>query len=182
MRMKPELAPGVPYPLGYAEATTSSLAVAAPLLSGASLALVGVLIVEGKDHFRLPDVTLILVVTASISLIASIQLGANARKYLYNQETIEAWYGKDAERSRPWSEQREHFNDWKARIRLAVIAFNAGTMLLILSVSSALLPRDNHAYVRWVSVGLSLAGALVESWWIYHLFRETFDEPEEKPK
>ena len=181
-REKPNIGPRVPYPLGYAEATTSSQAVAAPLLAGAALSLVGVIVVEGK-HFRWPEVTLLLVVTASISLIASIQIGADARTYLYNRETITAWYGTDQpERSRAWSEHSKHFNTWKVRIRRAVVAFNTGTMLLILAVSTALIPRDNHAVVRWIAVGLALASALVESWWIYRLFHKNFDEAKEKPK
>ncbi|MFI9174079.1 hypothetical protein [Streptomyces lincolnensis] len=155
---------------------------AAPLLAGASLALLGVVIVEGEQHFRWPEVTLLIVVAASIALIASIQIGANARKYLYNRETIDAWYGDLAKRSRAWSEHSEHFGKWKTHIRRAVIAFNAGTTLLILAVSTALLPRDNDAIVRWISVGLAVAGAIVESWWIFHLSRETFEAPVEKPK
>ncbi|GAA3973596.1 hypothetical protein [Streptomyces plumbiresistens] len=146
------------------------------------MTLVGVIIVEG-EHFRWAEVTLLLVVTAAIALIMSIQIGADARKYLYNLDTIKAWYPDDqAKFTRAWSERSTHFNTWKTRIRRAVVAFNTGTMLLILAVSSALLPRDNDAFVRWIAAGLALASAVVEAWWVRHLFHEAFDEAEEKPR
>ncbi|MFK4105977.1 hypothetical protein ACI2L1_39160 [Streptomyces sp. NPDC019531] len=183
MNMKLDLEPRAPYPLGYAEAATSSQTVTAPLLTGAALALVGVILVEGEEHFRWPDVTLLLVVGASIALITSIQIGADARKYLYNRETIEAWHGKDEDitLTRDWTEHTTHFNTWKERIYLAVIAFNLGTLLLVLALSAALLPQDNHAVLRWISAGLALAGALVEAWWIYHLFHKKPRKAEKKP-
>ena len=179
-RAKPDLTPRVPYPLGYAEATTSSLTVAAPLLAGAALSLVGVIIVEGK-HFRNADLTLLLVVAAAIALIASIQIGADARRYLYNEETIKDWYGDRAKDSKAWTERVTHFGKWATRTRAAVIAFNTGTMLLILAVTTSLIPRDNHAVARWVAVGLALSGAVVELWWIRRLFKEETTEEMEKP-
>lgn len=178
--VEPKLLPRAPYPLGYAEATTSTQTVAAPLLAGASLALLGVLIVEGEKHFRWPEVTLLLVVTASMALIATIQIGANARRFLYNEETIRAWYGESAKATRDWEERSAHFGEWKIRVHRAVIAFNTGTMLLILAVTSALLPRDNGDFVRWISVGLALAGAVVEAWRIYRLSQETYEPPDPK--
>lgn len=180
-RAKPDLTPRVPYPLGYAEATTASLTVAAPLLAGAALSLVGVIIVEGK-HFRYADLTLLLVVAAAIALIASIQIGADARRYLYNEDTIKDWYGDRAKDSQAWTERSDHFNTWASRTRAAVIAFNTGTMLLILAVTTSLIPRDNHAIARWVAVGLAFSGAIVELWWIHHLFTEKTTEEMEKTK
>ncbi|MFF7978020.1 hypothetical protein ACFZDK_02670 [Streptomyces sp. NPDC007901] len=180
--MKPEIGPRVPYPLGYAEATTSTQTVAAPLLSAAALSLVGVIIVD-STKFRWPEVTLLLVVASSISLIASIQIGADARKYLYNRATIQDWYtDEQAKRSAALAKHSEHFIQWRVRNRRAVVAFNAGTTLLILAVSSALFPRDNHAVVRWIASGMTLASALVEAWWIYRLFHQSSDETPDKPK
>ncbi|OIJ64215.1 hypothetical protein [Streptomyces mangrovisoli] len=180
--LKPEIGPRVPYPLGYAEATSFTQTMTAPLLTGAALTLVGVIIVD-DTKFRVPELTLLLVVTSSIALIASIQIGADARKYLYNRETIAAWYTEDeAKRAGILVRRTKHFIEWRKRNRLAVVVFNAGTMLLILAVSTALFPRDNHAVVRWIASGLTLASALVEAWWLHHLFHERFDETPEKPK
>ncbi|MFG1669725.1 hypothetical protein [Streptomyces sp. Y7] len=180
---EPLIGPAVPYPLGYAEASVATQTVAAPLLAGASLTLLGVIVVDAGD-FRWPGLTLLIVVTASIALIASMQIGADARQYLYNQETINAWYTDDQQRhSRALRRRTEHFIQWKVRNRRAVIVFNTGTMLLILAVSTALVPpHDDQAIWRWIAAGLALASAAVEAWWVYRLFHKTFEVSPEKPK
>ncbi|MCX4698395.1 hypothetical protein OG252_20670 [Streptomyces sp. NBC_01352] len=173
-RKEPSTWPRVPYPLGYAEASVSTQTVAAPLLTAASLSLLGVVLVDGND-FRWPGATLLLVVTASISLIGSIQLGADARRFLYNRQTLEAWYTPEELDRGPLAqvEQEAHFIVWKVRNQRAVIAFNSGTMLLVFAVSSALIPSgDDHAVWHWIATGLALAAALVEAWWMFHLHRE----------
>jgi hypothetical protein len=181
---EPYIGPRAPYYLGYPEASAATQTVAAPLLAGASLTLVGVIVVDGDD-FRWPGLTLLLVVGAAIALIASIQVGADARKYLYNRQTVEAWYGKeDLQRNKkPLDRLSVHYVQWKVRNRRAVVVFNTGTMLLILAVSSALPPRgDDQAVWRWIAAGLALASTLVEAWWIYHLFHEDPEGTPEKPK
>ncbi|MFG2964188.1 hypothetical protein ACGFZS_13000 [Streptomyces sp. NPDC048288] len=140
------------------------------------------IIVEGK-HFRYADLTLLLVVAAAVALIASIQIGADARRYLYNKATIEDWYGKDrVDGSKAAKSHAKHFIKWRSRIRKAVIAFNTGTMLLILAVTTSLIPRDNHAIARWGAVGLAFTGAAIELWWIRRLFHEEIDQAAEEPK
>ncbi|GAA3869421.1 hypothetical protein [Streptomyces lannensis] len=181
---EPYIGPRAPHFLGYPEASATAQTVAAPLLAGAALSLVGVIIVDGGD-FRWPGVTLLLVVMSAIALIATMQIGADARKYLYNRQTIEAWYApEDLKRSSELLERRSaHFIQWQVRNRRAVVTFNTGTMLLIFSVATALVPpHDEQAAWRWAAAGLALAGALVEAWWIRHLFHEDPGGPPEKPK
>ncbi|WP_147304360.1 MULTISPECIES: hypothetical protein [unclassified Streptomyces] len=170
---EPLVGPPVPVPLGYAEASVALQTVSAPLLAGASLTLLGVIVVDAGD-FRWPGLTLLIVVSASMALIASMQIGADARQYLYNRDTINAWYTEDEQRRSAGLKQRRErdFHRWRRRNRRAAIAFNTGTLLLILAVSTALAPpgRDQAVW-RWIAAGLALAGAFVEAWWVHRLFR-----------
>ncbi|WP_158012919.1 hypothetical protein [Streptomyces sp. Root369] len=181
---EPYIWPGVPYPLGYAEASAATQTVAAPLLAGASLTLLGVVVVDDST-FRWPGATLLLVVSASITLIASIQVGADARRFLYNRQTLEAWYTEDELKRGPraLAEREKHFIQWKVRNQRAVIAFNAGTMLLIFAITSVLVPSGgDQAVWRWIATGLALLGALGEAWWMYHLFFREFRKRPDKQK
>jgi hypothetical protein len=64
--------------------------IAAPLLAGFSLTLVGVL-ASSPSNFRWPGADMAVLVVPVASLVACIQFGFRARSYLYSAADIDAW-------------------------------------------------------------------------------------------
>ena len=160
-----------PAPLGYAQAADAAHFVAAPLLAGASAALIGVVTADA-DNFRLPSLALLALVLAVVALISSVQYGFQARAYLYSSADVEDWWGLDeADRHAEWlqSRQRSHYERWKAKIGRAVTMYNLGITLLGVGVTVCLLPEsdpgDAPDPVRWVAVGISGVATLGELAW-----------------
>ncbi|MFD3931161.1 hypothetical protein [Streptomyces sp. NPDC058614] len=166
---------------GYAEASAAAHFVAAPLLTAASLSLIGVISAD-KDNFGWPGVALLLLVLATVFLMGSIQLAFNARKHLYSRQHLIDWYGEEAvEESEVLRTQQS--NDrllWDSKIPRAVNWFNAGTIVLGLGVAATLVPTSESPQypLRWAAAGLALAGIALECWYIKHIRNES-DRPKE---
>ncbi|WP_369248732.1 hypothetical protein [Streptomyces sp. R41] len=165
-----------PVPLGYGPASKEAHSVAAPLLTGAALALAGVVAGANERIFRWPGVSLLLLVATSMSLIASIQLHYFARQYLYSRQDIHDWYGNDneAQLKRLYAWQGDDYSVWARYQSLAVHCFSAGTVLLGLGVGAALIPPDGgqQASWRWAAGGLVLLCTAVEAVWTIAIYRK----------
>ncbi|MDX2710024.1 hypothetical protein PV350_45670 [Streptomyces sp. PA03-6a] len=168
---------GRPKPLGFGQAAQEAHSIAAPMLTAAALALAGVVAGADPTFFLWPGPTLLVLVAASLSLVASMQLHYHARHYYYSPQDIEAWYGPDAHRSKQYPAlrvtQRLHFEIWERYIFWAILSFNAGTSLLGLGVSLALAPSDAgpQAAWRWVAFAMVLLCTALDVLWIAHLYR-----------
>ncbi|MFC8662976.1 hypothetical protein [Streptomyces sp. NPDC057199] len=158
-----------PVPLGYGPASKEAHSVAAPLLTGAALALAGVVAGANDRVFRWPGISLLLLVATSIALIASIQLHYFARQYLYSRQEIHDWYedGDKAQLKKLYAWQGDDYGVWARFQNLAVHCFSTGIVLLGLGVSAALAPPDGgqQASWRWVAGGLVLLFTVVEAIW-----------------
>lgn len=121
-----------------------ALFVAAPLLTAAALSLAGV--VGGADtQFRWPGPILLLLVVASLTLIASIQLSYHARLFLYSHGDLVGWLSSeyvDSHKIHLWKKQKEDQQRWQKYNKPTVVCFNAGTVLLGLGIAAALVPPD----------------------------------------
>jgi hypothetical protein len=151
-----------PSPLGYAAAADAAHFVAAPLLAAGAVALVGVVAADA-DKFRVPSVALLVLTSAFITLVGSVQLGFHARALLYSAADIADWWG-EYDLSQPQREERlrkEQHNDlgrWRWKIYWAVTTYNLGVSFLAAGVALCLIPPVTHTpsgvAIRWIAFGL----------------------------
>jgi hypothetical protein len=166
----------VPVPYGYARAVDTASSVAVPLLVGFSVALI-VLVLDRTEKIRWPDVALLLLTGATISLVMAIQMAFAARQYVVTPDEIEAWW-PDLHLARRWQQQRarqfghaELLALWIRRFRLT---YNLGILLFLAALPVVLLPpatseagtpNDIDA-ARWAAIGAASAGVIVEFLWV----------------
>ncbi|MFF4052516.1 hypothetical protein ACFYZ5_38310 [Streptomyces chartreusis] len=150
--------------------------VAAPLLTAAALSLAGV--VGGADTaFRWPGATLILLVFTAMTLIFSMQLAYRARSYLFTYKELKEHYEGLPGPEVPAEQVREEYadaqNKWLNDNYVAVLTYNAGTLLLGLGVTVSLFPPDGgeQFVARWVAAGLVLVGTIADGIWIVKQYR-----------
>ncbi|WP_063749744.1 hypothetical protein [Streptomyces xylophagus] len=172
-----------PVPLGYGHASKEAHSIAAPLLTGAALALAGVVAAADKDKkiFYWPGVSLLMLVATSMALLASIQLHHYSRQFSYSRQDIHDWHDLDdspadeALLTQLYAWQGDDYGKWARNNDRAVHCFNAGTVLLGLGVVTVLIPPDGgqQAPCRWAAAGLVLLCTVVEVAWTLAIYRKT---------
>lgn len=169
-KFDPALHVGYPKPLGLVHAADVALTIAAPLLTAGALSLIGVVCADA-DKFRWPGPTLLLLVLTVLSLITSIQLGYQARQYLYSYQDLKDWRAEDPEQKFVENQHTDYLT-WLDKTFLASIVYNLGTVLLLLSVAAALTPEGTGplALWRWITAGLILAATGGEALWSYSVY------------
>ncbi|MGW2549807.1 hypothetical protein [Streptomyces sp. NPDC001635] len=160
-----------PSPLGLMRASETALFIAAPLLSAGSLSLIGVVCADA-DEFRLAGPTLLLLVTAVISLLLSIQLGYQARQWIYSYEDLQNWTGEQRPGPQFLERQRDDYKKGRKRLYWAGIAYNLGTVLLAFGVASVLAPGGSGglAVWRWAATVLVMIAAVGEVIWTFSIY------------
>lgn len=176
-----------PAPLGYGQASDAAHFVAAPLLTSAAVALIGVIGADG-DKFRWPGPALLALAMAAMALVGSVQYGFHARALLYSAADVAAWWGQEdltGRRAELRQRQHEHFGQWQIKIGRAVLAYNLGTALLGAGVAACLAPPTSTtgpaALCRWLACAAVAAGALGELGWALYSPRPTIRIPFARP-
>lgn len=179
-----------PVPLGYGHASKEAHSIAAPLLTGAALALAGVVAAADKDKkvFYWPGVSLLMLVATSMALLASIQLHYYSRQFLYSRQDIHDWYdlddspGHQAQVVELYGWQGDDYGKWERSNDWAVHCFNTGTVLLGLGVVTVLIPPDGgqQAFCRWLAAGLVLLCTVAEVAWTLAIYRKNTQLREER--
>jgi hypothetical protein len=167
--------------MGYGPAGAMALFVAAPLLTAAALGLAGV-VGGADDEFAWPGPILLLLVVASLTLIASIQLSYHGRIYLYSYDDLVNWLSSeyvDTRKVELWQEQKADQAKWRKYNTAAVHCFNAGTVLLGLGVAAALVPPEcsRQPEWRWTAAGIVLAATVVDGFWVTYLRLSVAERP-----
>lgn len=170
-----------PRPLGYGPAGALALFVAAPLLAAAALSLAGV-VGGADDEFRWPGPILLLLVVATLVLIASIQLSYHGRIYLYSHDDLVSWLSSehvDKHKVALWEKQKDDQRKWKKYNTASVHCFNAGTVLLGLGISAALVPPEcsRQPDWRWTAAAIVLIATIVDGIWVTYLRMKVADPP-----
>jgi hypothetical protein len=155
----------VPFPLGHAAGVDVASAVAAPLLAGGALALIGV-VVQQEVSLRYPGVTLFLLVGAVVMLVSAVQCGIWARQYGIVPSDIYQWWPEpnEARMQAIVRDQRRHAERLQVWSRRVTVTFNVGILFLWLAMSVAVMPqRTSHeSAFRWAAGGAAFCAAAAE--------------------
>lgn len=173
-----------PDPPGRGSAVEGMAGIAAPLLAGFSITLIGV-IAQAYEHFRWPGAALAVLVIAAALLIATVQFGFKARSYLYSAADVQAWrpdfYADERLQNKLAQNQRDDYQNWRRWEHNAGRAYDAAICVLAvglaLTVAPPVLTPTGHplgggeAAIRWVAFALALvAGAAELSWIVVNRF------------
>ncbi|MFD8592584.1 hypothetical protein ACFV1B_24085 [Streptomyces sp. NPDC059637] len=166
-----ELQPSA-HQLRYGKAAESVTHVAAPLLAGGAVAMLGGVAADA-EKFRWPDQALLLLAAAGVLLVACVQWGFRARPYLYSLKEVEDWRGAPltgAERAAHLEQQREDLGRWRRGANLAAASYNLGIVALGVAVALLLAPPPQPeaaagAAWRWAAFGIVLTASVAELLW-----------------
>jgi hypothetical protein len=142
-------------------------AVAAPLLAGFSITLVGV-VAQASPNFALPGAAMLTLSAAAIFFVVSVQCGYWARQYLASPADLIAWdlSSSDAQKIEQARNSRV-YESWQSR---AGRSYEIAIVLLTVGLGITLVPlgTDSTAdyVVRWVAVGVVGFAFVFEIYWI----------------
>ena len=167
-----------PVPFGRGTATDTMTGVAAPLLAGFSLTLLGV-VAQAPGSFLLPGPALFTLTATTILMVGCVQLGFRARSYLYSAADITAWWPEPRPSIVTEALQRQqtgHFAMWLLWSNRARVAYNAAIIMLALGVALVLAPPGSYdsgripvsvpeSSIRWAACALAAAAGVGELGW-----------------
>jgi hypothetical protein len=168
-----------PDPPGRGPAIEGMAGIAAPLLAGFSITLIGV-IAQASENFRWPGPALAVLVIAVALLIATVQFGFKARTFLYSAADVEAWrpdtFADERLRNVLAKNQRDDYGNWQRWGRNAGRAYDTAICFLALglalTVAPPVLTSSGHplggeeATFRWIAFALALAAGTAELSWV----------------
>jgi hypothetical protein len=165
----------VPPLYGSSSTVDAAGMIAAPLLAGFGVTLIGLVVSVNPEasSIRWPDLALALLVGSVLALLGSLQCAVWARQYVVTPSQIIEWYpelktkGEFAEFrvARIREEQWRYvslFKRWVERMR---IAYHTGILLLLLAIGVTLVPREWSSW-RLVALILCALGLAIEATWI----------------
>lgn len=146
--------PSPPEPYGAFTAVDSLGGVAAPLLAGFAVALIGLLI-PGAESLRHPDAALLLFAVAAVLFLQVVQLNARARGYAVSPAQAREWYpdfdDPDRQEVVAW-ELRHHRECWAHLVRRTRTRYNVAILALTAGLMVALVPRGAIGTLRVVAI------------------------------
>lgn len=149
--------------------------IAAPLLGGFSIAMVGV-VAQASDRFRWPGFSLTFLALAAAGFIVCIQCGFWARQYLVRPDEVAAWYQYQADPAgdvlrRLAANQLklvELYFGWvertKSSYRFALVSLIAGFGSVLPPTGEG--PGSEQASWRWLAACIAAALLIFELFWI----------------
>jgi hypothetical protein len=165
----PPLIPNMPGPLGYSAALENVGTTAAPLLAGFAFTLIG-LLVTSSDALAQPALALLLLVIASLLLIATVQFAFHARQYYIPPSEYLSLVRMTPDNGLEDVDLRRDYSSWLLEHRKlldrARATYNGGIVFLLVGVAVVLIPPGRLADVpllRLIAAGFVLAGAVVEA-------------------
>ncbi|MGI5128771.1 hypothetical protein ACQEVB_18335 [Pseudonocardia sp. CA-107938] len=168
-----------PAPLGSAAAGQAVSDIAAPVLAGFVVTLIGV-VAQNPESFLLPGLAIVVMLVAMIAFVVSVTCGFRARQFLWTRADLLAWYDGPIAAALDGAYRAMHRRDiatwarWRARVSAS---YNVGIVALFLGVALVCLPPARYggepvsgteAVLRYVA-GTLAAGAGVGElfWWVY---------------
>jgi hypothetical protein len=147
--------------------------IAAPLLAGFSLTLVGV-IAASPEKFRWPGADIMALVVPIVLFVACIQFGYQARGYLYSAAEVKAWL-PDLPVEALKDQQAGHFGKWGKWNRWAERTYNLAICVLALGVALTVAPSGGGTRqdgFRWAASAIALVAGAAEAAWIVSRLRQ----------
>jgi hypothetical protein len=178
-----------PSPYGAPESVQAAGTVAAPLLAGFTITLMGLVVDTSNQGIRHRDTALLVLMAAVASLIAAIQCAYSARRYMVLPDELTSWWPDAMDKGNPGRRrllrqlQNEQFAhrllhvQWADRFRYT---YHAGILLMLAGLAVVLIPpkptttsgsgqsvgQVDISMVRWLAIILAGASALAEFIWI----------------
>jgi hypothetical protein len=157
----------IPYPYGVQAAADGLGGVAAPMLAGFAVALLG-LVLQVERDLRWAGLSLLLFAAAAVLFLQVVQFHARARAFASSPKQALDWYddADDPERvRRVRAELRQHDAAWRFWIRRARLCYNAGVVVLLCGSAVILVPARNESFgvFRIAAIVVVLAGAFYET-------------------
>jgi hypothetical protein len=163
----------VPAPYGYGSSVDGAGTVAAPLLAGFNITLIGLLIglpVEAAVPLR--DLAVVVLVVSILLLLACVQCSVWAREYTVTPAQITEWWpdladpgpAGDARRNDVRAEQWSYrllANCWGSRARYT---YHYGILSLLAGIALLLVPAYFLSW-RTLAVAIAAVGFLAELYW-----------------
>lgn len=142
-----------------------------------------IVVSDDSANFRWPGATVFALAAAAVLLIGAVQLGYNARQYLWSAADVREWWPDMVDNSDRETILREEqalaFARWNIWTTWMRITYNVGILALLSGLALALPPRhdtDVQGSWRWAAVGLVFAGCAAEACWIFSGFWRWFWE------
>lgn len=171
-----------PAPFALGAASDAATSVAAPLLAGFSVTLIGV-VAQSPQSFRWPGLAILGLTIVAATFTAALQLGFWARQYLYSRSDIEQW--RDLAAEPLWivqhliEQQRRHYGVWTRYRRKARLAYNMGVCGLGVAVALVVAPPGSYAdgtivpatesTARWAGTLILTSLSILELAWVFHV-------------
>lgn len=158
----------VPAPYGVPAANDAMGSIAAPLFAGFCIAFIG-LVVQAEDSLRLPDLVLLLEAIALVFLIVSVECSYWARRFSVTPSEISDWWPDQEHPARQAMLRREQFSHqagFKLWGRRAALAYNLGTLFLLLGIAVAMIPKATMTFTRLSAFIIVMLGFAYQSLWI----------------
>jgi len=159
----------ITWPYGYPQAVDSAGSVAAPLLAGFSVTLLGIAIASSTD-MRWANEAMAVLATAAAVLLFAVQAAFNAKRWMVTPADLLAWWPRPEvepgmEQLHVWQAQHKKEHDkWAAWFRWS---YNFGLILLLLGVAVCLVPPPvGTNSSRWLACGIAGGTALAEAGWV----------------
>jgi hypothetical protein len=156
---------GRPSPYGEPAAIEGMGGVAAPLLAGFSIALLG-LVLQIESHLRWPNLALLLLASAGVMLLTAVQYAYRARRYVTTPSEAADWYpefDQDPPRQASvYEELRAHHDAHLFWARRARTTYNLAIGVLLLGLAVALVPKATVQPLRSAAIVAVLLGLLLE--------------------
>jgi MFS family permease len=163
-------------PYGHSRSVDSAGTIAAPLLAGFTITMM-TFVVEHHDLVRWADIALLVLVSAAILLLISVQCAYSARRYaVIPSELVDWWpdiHDDDDRLEMVREEQWGHAELYTLWVRRFTNTFNAGILLVLVGLMLVLLPPDrvmgkpaDISISRYFAVSVSAAGVVLELLWI----------------
>lgn len=163
-----------PAPLGDAASNQTVGEVAAPLLAGFSIALIGV-VAQNPEALRWPGASLALLVVAAVLLLATVQLAFRARQHYWTKPDAGAWF-PDGELPTGLDESYRqmhvrHLKVWRRSRELMRNAYNGGISVLAFGVAVVVSPplaygteavTGPEQVLRWFAAAVAAVGGVAE--------------------
>jgi hypothetical protein len=156
----------VPYPYGVHGAADNLGGMAAPLLGGFAVTLLGLVLQVEKD-MRWPGLALFLFAAGAVLFLQVVQLHARARAFVTSLRQALEWYedAEDPERiDRVRAEVIQHDAAWRFWVRRARACYNLGIILLLCGSAVLLVPAKSSQLdsFRIAAITVILTGVLFE--------------------